>query len=191
MPGDEDEVFSDMLCEECNVRKMNSDRLPELFETPPEMKLYPYHPPIHRQLNLAVSTPGCWTRKKTASSRTTLGSCAIRPKLFWCSSMIGWTATTNWCRILVRGRHVQCLSDQTVEESMVSGSETLQAAATSEAVSGAFGARIFHDFPQRAREDLGICNSRFADRSRGERDRQLCGHDPGQDSARLVDLQKL
>jgi hypothetical protein len=59
------------------------------------------------------------------------------------------------------------------------------------AVSGAFGARVFHDCAQRAREDFGVCNYRFADRSRSERNRQLCGHDPDQDSPRLVDLQKL
>jgi hypothetical protein len=30
---------------ECNMQKLVSDRLPELFETPPEMKLYPDSPP--------------------------------------------------------------------------------------------------------------------------------------------------
>jgi hypothetical protein len=90
-----------------------------------------------------------------------------------------------------RHGQVRCLSDQTVEESMVSGSETLQSAATSEAVASAFGARVFHDCSQRARKDFGVCNYRFADRSRSERDRQLCGHDPSPDSPRLVDLQKL
>jgi hypothetical protein len=74
---------------------------------------------------------------------------------------------------------------------MVSGSEALQPAATSEAVSGAFGARVFHDCSQRAREDLGVCNYRFADRSRRERHRQLSGHDPSQNSPRLVDSQEL
>jgi hypothetical protein len=77
---------------------------------------------------------------------------------------------------------VRRLSDQSVEKSMVSGSETLKSAATSEAVSGAYGARVFYDCSQRARQDLGVCNYRFADRSRSERNRQLCGHDPGPDS---------
>jgi hypothetical protein len=37
----------------------------------------------------------------------------------------------------------------------------------------------------------GVCNYRFADMSRSEHHRQLCGHDPGQDSPRFFDLQKL
>jgi hypothetical protein len=90
-----------------------------------------------------------------------------------------------------RHGQVRSLSDQTVEESMVSALETLQSAAASEAVSSAFGARVFHDCSKRASKDLGVCNYRFADRSRSERDRQLCGHDPSPDSPRHVDLQKL
>jgi hypothetical protein len=86
---------------ELPVQREVSDRLPALL-SPPRIQNCIQFSPLKKN-NLAMWTLGCWTRKKTASWNTTLGSCAIRRKLFWCSTMIGWSTTTRWCRSFARG----------------------------------------------------------------------------------------